>query len=126
TVQGTVLVSFGVYFAGETGDVYGLLFFWVVIYASYFFPWRAVCVHVLAVGVAYAVVLHAQGRPSLPSVAWVITVGTLSVAGALVVILTGRLARALAELTASESESRERGTRLEAVIQSAPIAIVET
>jgi PAS domain S-box-containing protein len=125
TVVGTVLVSNGVYFAGARGEVYGLLYFWVVIYACYFFNWWSACLHLALVATAYAVVLQVQGEQGALSVAWVITVGTLTIAGALILILTGRLAQVLRELMESESESRERGTRLQAVIQSAPVAIIE-
>jgi two-component system, cell cycle sensor histidine kinase and response regulator CckA len=125
TVVGTILVSYGVYFAGANGEIYGLLYFWVVIYACYFFNRWWACFHLALVATAYAAVLQVQGEAGVMSVAWVITVGTLTIAGALILILTGRLAQVLRELTESESESRERGTRLQAVIQSAPVAIIE-
>jgi len=125
SVVGTALVSFGVHFGGARGDVYGLLYFWVVIYACYFFSWRTAVLHMTMVALAYAAVLSAEGERALQSVAWVLTVGTLTIAGVLILILTGRLADAIRELVASEAESRERGTRLAAVIQSAPVAIIE-
>jgi two-component system, cell cycle sensor histidine kinase and response regulator CckA len=124
TIVGTVLVSCGVYFAGARGDVYGLLYFWVVIYAGYFFRWGMATVHLALVAAAYATVLEFESS-SVVSVAWVITVGTLTIATALILILTSRLAEALRGLVESESESQERGTRLEALIQSAPVAIIE-
>jgi PAS domain S-box-containing protein len=125
SVAGTALVSFGVHFGGVRGDVYGLLYFWVVLYACYFFSWRTAALHMAAVALAYAAVLHAQGQQAVESVAWLLTVGTLTVAGTLTLILTGRLADAIRKLMASDAESRERGTRLAAVIQSAPVAIIE-
>ncbi len=125
TALGTVLISFGLYFGGQNAHVYGLLYFWVVIYVSYFFSWRSSALHLLLVGLAYAAVLMARTSPGLTSVGWVITIGTLAVAAALVRLLMARLAAVVDDLVGSEGQARESGDRLRALIEAAPVAIIE-
>jgi PAS domain S-box-containing protein len=125
TVVGTALISLALLFGGQNAHVFGLLYFWVVIYASYFFSARATALHLAVVGGAYAVVLLARTTPGLTSVSWVITIGTLAVAAALILLLTDRLASVVHDLVASEAAARASGDRLGALIDAAPVAIIE-
>jgi two-component system cell cycle sensor histidine kinase/response regulator CckA len=125
TVVGSILISLGLLFGGENSYVYGLLYFWIVIYASYFFATAATMLYLALVGVEYAVVLLARTAPGLSSVTWMITIGTLAVAVALIRLLTSRLAAVIHDLSASEAAARINGDRLRALIEAAPTAIVE-
>jgi two-component system, cell cycle sensor histidine kinase and response regulator CckA len=125
TAAGTGLISLALLFGGHNAHVYGLLYFWVVIYASYFFSARATALHLAIVGAAYAGVLLLRTTPGLTSVSWVITLGTLAVAATLILLLTTRLAAAVGHLVASEAAARATGERLHALIDAAPVAIIE-
>ncbi len=125
TVAGTMLISVALLFGGHDAHVYGLLYFWVVIYVSYFFSAAASALHLALVGAAYAAVLLARTSPGLTSVSWVITIGTLTVAATLILLLTARLAAVVDDLTSSEAAARASGDRLHALIDAAPVAIIE-
>jgi two-component system, cell cycle sensor histidine kinase and response regulator CckA len=125
TAVGTGLISIGLVFGGQNAHVYGLLYFWVIIYASYFFSGRATVLHLALVGAAYAGVLLVRTTPGLTSFSWVITVGTLAIAAALILLLTSRLAAVVDDLVASEAAARDSGERLRAMIEAAPVAIIE-
>src|SRR6185369_15428270 len=77
------------------------------------------------VGAQYAVVLLGRTSPGLSSVTWLITIGTLAVAVALIRLLTSRLAAVIHDLSTSEAAARANGDRLRALIEAAPTAIVE-
>jgi two-component system cell cycle sensor histidine kinase/response regulator CckA len=125
TATGAILISLGLYFGGQDAYVYGLLYFWIVIYASYFFSTPATILYLALVGAEYAIVLLTRTTPGLSSVTWMITIGTLAVAAALIRLLTSRLAAVIHDLTLSEAAARANGDRLRALIEAAPTAIVE-
>jgi two-component system cell cycle sensor histidine kinase/response regulator CckA len=125
TVVGSFLITFGLLFGGTNAYVYGLIYFWIVIYASYFFSTPATMLYLALVGTEYAVVLLGRTTPGLSSVTWLITIGTLAVAVALIRLLTSRLAAVIHDLSASEAAAHASGDRLRALIDAAPTAIVE-
>jgi PAS domain S-box-containing protein len=125
TIVGSSLITLGLLFGGTNAYVYGLIYFWIVIYASYFFSTLATMLYLALVGAQYAVVLLGRTSPGLSSVTWLITIGTLAVAVALIRLLTSRLAAVIHDLSASEAAARASGDRLRALIEAAPTAIVE-
>ena len=125
TVSGSLMITLGLFFGGTNAYVYGLLYFWIVIYASYFFSTPATVLYLGLVGAEYAGVLLARTTPGLSSVTWLITIGTLAGGVALIRLLTSRLAAVIHDLSASEAAARTSGDRLRALIEAAPTAIVE-
>ena len=106
TALGTALVSSALYFGGDGSGFYRLLYVWVVLYAAYFFAWRGVTVQIAVVAVAYAVVLSFAGSPLGP-LAWFLTITTLAVVAALVLLLKGRLEQLLADAREHVESLRE-------------------
>ena len=104
TAAGTSLVACALYFGGDASGFYRLLFVWVILFASYFFSPRDVALHVAFVAVAYGVVLFFGNAAELTLLAWFLTVATLAVVAALVLLLKARLD----QLLAGEREQVER------------------
>jgi diguanylate cyclase (GGDEF)-like protein len=88
---GTVLISSGIYFGGMSPTPQILFYIWNSLFVFYFFSRRAALLHVAFIAAAYALVLVLI-PPAFPPVAnWVITVGTVAVAGVFVYLLKARL-----------------------------------
>jgi PAS domain-containing protein len=120
---GTALVTAGTYYVGHSAHIYAFLYLWVLIFAAYFFGIRALLVQIVAVGLAFAWILDA--RADLTAMAWLIPIGTMMVPVALIYLLSNRLGKALSIATASEEESHHAATRLGALIDAAPVAVIE-
>lgn len=101
----TVLTSLAVYFSGDVTSAYALFYFWACIYAFYFFSWQEALLNVAFVCVNYAVIVATMGAPgddlTNRGVAHhlVMTVGTLTVAGASLIALRGRVDLLFGRLT---------------------------
>ena len=104
TAAGTGLVSSALYFGGESSNFYGLFYFWVALYAAYFFSFRETGLHLALIAAAYGVMLAVADRGAIAPIAWLLTVATLAVITALVILLKTRLEKLLAE----QSEQVER------------------
>ena len=104
TAAGTALISVALFYGGANGTAYRLLYFWVVLYASYFFSPAHVLaqIGVIAAGVGTVLALHKPAGSAM--LIWFILVSTLGIAGGLVVALRARLER----LLASEREQVQR------------------
>ena len=88
---GTVLVSSGIYFGGMSPTPQILFYIWNSLYVFYFFSRFAATLHVAFIAASYALVLVLI-PPAFPPVAnWVLTVGTVAVAGVFVYQLKARL-----------------------------------
>jgi signal transduction histidine kinase len=94
---GAVLVGVCVYYGGESASAYRSMYVWVAVYAVYFFPLRAAVAHIVFALAVYALVLS-ETHAALKEVSWLVTVITISVAGAFVGLLTTALRRVSAEL----------------------------
>jgi len=81
---GTVLIAAACYWSGETQSAFSLFFLWVGLYSFYFFPLRDALMQVLLVALAYGAVLILRSPSSSPVTPWLLSVGTLTVAGVLV------------------------------------------
>src|SRR3954453_17871225 len=107
-VVGTPLVvTRAVYYGHDPSGYYTIWYLWIGVYAFFFFGLRWGLIQMAAVGAAYGWVL-AELSGSTPVARWVVTIGSILVAGLLIDALAGRLR--------SETEaSDKRAANLEAV-----------
>ena len=77
---GTALVTLGVVFTDERTSVYPMFYLWVSITAFYFFSWWAGWLQVGVIAVVFSAVLAYEAPPA-GAEQWVITLGTVVVAG---------------------------------------------
>ncbi|MEA2308906.1 MAG: hypothetical protein QOI65_1192, partial [Thermoleophilaceae bacterium] len=109
---GIGLISLAIQFSGRSSTPFVLFYLWSNVYAWYFFPRKRAAIQLALTGAAYAGVLIlrdpiAMGgttRGLLPvfgagAAWWLITVGTMLVAGVLVASLRGRVDRLILGLT---------------------------
>jgi PAS domain S-box-containing protein len=118
---GITLIAFANYYSSAT--LYSLLFTWAALYAFYFFGTGAALVHLVYIGVAYAVELAIVDARS-PEIRWLLGVGTPLVAGMLIVRMLDRLRAGRAESEERARELRESEARTRQVLDSAPDAFV--
>ncbi len=106
---GTLLVSAGLYFGGTSA--YEFFYFWVALYAAYFFSTRSMALQIAFILVCYPVA-EALGQGAPPSaMRWLLAAATLVVSAGMVSILRRALEHTV--------------ERLEAVIEASPLAIFE-
>ena len=110
-LAGTIVVTRAVYYGHDPSGYYTFWYLWIGVFAFFFFGPRWGVVHVGAVGAAYAWVLTEVSGPT-PVPRWLVTVGSILVAGLLVDGLTTRLRR---ETTAAA----RRASNMEAVSEVA-------
>src|SRR2546423_1126 len=116
---GTALITLAIEFTNARTGVYSMFYIWVSICSFYFLPWGRAVFQVGLVGAAFAAVLALQD-PIAPAEQWVITAGTVVVAGLLVGLLrrgVERLIEDLAEAARTDHArlyAAERAARLEA------------
>jgi diguanylate cyclase (GGDEF)-like protein len=104
---GTAIVTRAVYYGHDPSGYYTIWYLWIGVYAFFFFGLRWGLVQMAVVGAAYGWVLSELGGPT-PVARWVVTIGSILVAGLLVDALAGRLR--------NESDaSARRAANLEAV-----------
>jgi signal transduction histidine kinase len=96
SVAGTALVSVALHFGGSSSAFYRLLYFWVVLYAAYFFSPAHTALQLAVIAVAYAAVLAGEPGSGHGMVVWFLLTSTLAVAAALVTALRTRLEGLLA------------------------------
>ena len=115
----TVLITLGIDFTDERTSVYAMFYLWVSITAFYFLRWSAALAQIALIAVLFAVVLALESPPALEE-QWIITMGTVVVAG----LFVGTLRRGVEQLVANLEEAHrtdharlyaaEREARLEA------------
>ena len=116
---GTLLVTLAIYFTDARTGVYAMFYVWVSISAFYFLAWERGFAQIAFVAAAFAAVLLIE-RPPAGAEEWIITVGTVTVAG----LFVGALRRGVERLIANLAEAArtdharlyaaERAARLEA------------
>jgi diguanylate cyclase (GGDEF)-like protein len=104
---GTAVVTRAVYYGNDPSGYYTIWYLWIGVYAFFFFGLRWGAAQMAFVGLAYGWVLAELGGPT-PVPRWVVTVGSILVAGLLVDALAGRLRR-------ETLSSARRAANLEAV-----------
>ena len=100
----TVLTSCAVYLSGDVTSGYAFFYIWPCIFAFYFFSWREAMLNVVNVCLNYAVVIavmdgSGSGLATGVPHHFVMTVGTLVVAGASLLALRSRVDKLFARLT---------------------------
>ena len=116
---GTLLVTLGITFTDERTSVYSMFYLWVSITAFYFFRWAAGWLQIAVIGVFFAATLIHE-KPPAAEEQWVITLGSVVVAG----LFVGTLRRGVEGLIGEIEEAHrtdharlyaaEREARLEA------------
>jgi diguanylate cyclase (GGDEF)-like protein/PAS domain S-box-containing protein len=116
---GTVLVTFAIDLSDDGSSAYALFYLWVCIYSFYFFS-RAMAIAQLAVlGIAYAIVLEIGPDSPAPGARWLLTMGTLAVAGWLVSNLVETVRERAAEAAARADRLRQAEEKTRAIIETA-------
>src|SRR4051812_24957031 len=108
---GTIIVTRAVYYGHDPSGYYTFWYLWICVYAFFFFGPRWGALHVGFVGAAYAWVLTEVSGPT-PVPRWIVTVGSILVAGLLVDALAARLRR-------ETDAAARRAANLEAVSEVA-------
>jgi diguanylate cyclase (GGDEF)-like protein/PAS domain S-box-containing protein len=116
---GTLLISGVVHFSGTGNSAFAFYYVWVGIYAFYFFPRAWALAQSTLVALCYGALLLFDDLPAeAPAARWLLTIGTMAVAGALIERLSQRVRE-----RAAEAEDRARRVRTE---QARTRAIIET
>jgi diguanylate cyclase (GGDEF)-like protein len=112
-----IVVTRAVYYGHDPSGYYTIWYLWIGVYAFFFFGRTWGLVQMAAVGAAYGWVLTELDGPT-PVARWVVTVGSILVAGLLVDALAGRLrnetdasARRAANLEAVGEVARQLATQ---------------
>ena len=106
-LAGIAVVTRAVYYGHDPSGYYTIWYLWIGVYAFFFFGLRWGLIQMAAVGAAYGWVLAELEGPT-PVARWVVTIGSILVAGLLVDQLAGRLRR-------ETDASARRAANLEAV-----------
>jgi len=90
----TLLVEWAIFASNEQTSPYAAFYFWIAIYAFYFFSRSQAIIQILFIVAVYAAVLAFVEDPtSGPVLRWAITMSALVVAGAMIGVLQERIAR---------------------------------
>ncbi|MEX0745386.1 MAG: diguanylate cyclase [Phycisphaeraceae bacterium] len=90
SVWATLVITAGIYFAGENVAISALFYVWVNEFSFYFYSRVQAVAQLAFIGLCYGVTLVLQAPPDIFT-RWIITMGTLIVAGVLVSALRGRV-----------------------------------
>jgi serine phosphatase RsbU (regulator of sigma subunit) len=115
----SVLITLGINFTDERTSVYAMFYLWVSITAFYFLGWRSAAVQIAFIAALFAGVLAVES-PAAYEEQWIITMGTVVIAG----LFVGTLRRGMEQLFGDLEEAHrtdharlyaaEREARLEA------------
>ena len=90
----TLLVEWAIFASNEETSPYAAFYFWIAIYAFYFFSRRQAILQILFIVAVYAAVLGFVEDPtSAPVLRWAITMSALVVAGAMIGVLQEHITR---------------------------------
>ena len=95
---GTGVVTSGIYFTHQDQSVYAMFYIWVALQAFYFLRPRAAFVQLGIVAAAYGGLMLAQ-TPEGAAERWLVTAGTVFVAGAFISVLKHRNKRLVDQLS---------------------------
>ena len=106
-LAGTAVVTRAVYYGHDPSGYYTIWYLWIGVYAFFFFGLRWGLIQMAAVGAAYGWVLTEIEGPT-PVARWVVTVGSILVAGLLVDALGGTAPQRDGRLRQARREPRGR------------------
>ena len=96
---GTMLIEWTIYSSGESTSAFAMFYFWIAIYAFYFFSRRMAALQLIFIACSYAAVLAViPDAPSPSVVRWAVTTSALVVAGAMIGLLKDRVDRLIGAL----------------------------
>ena len=96
---GTMLIEWTIYSSGESTSAFAMFYFWIAIYAFYFFSRRMAVLQLVFIACSYGVVLAViPDTPSPSVVRWAVTTSALVVAGAMIGLLKDRVDRLIGAL----------------------------
>jgi diguanylate cyclase (GGDEF)-like protein/PAS domain S-box-containing protein len=121
---GTCLITAGIDLSGDGATAYAVFYFWVAIYSFYFFGRIQALAQLAAVAIAYGGVLWLGPASPAPATRWVLTIGTMAVAGLLVASLVDTVRERAAELARRAQRLRRADERTRAIIDTASDAFV--
>lgn len=98
-VGGALLIAGAVYFTHAEGSPYALFFVWTSLYGAYFFSRLRLAAYTAIVAGSYAGVLVILSGSDAPADRWLITIGTMIVCSALVIVLRERIDRLIGSLS---------------------------
>jgi diguanylate cyclase (GGDEF)-like protein/PAS domain S-box-containing protein len=122
---GTLLISLAIHFSGSGNSAFAFYYVWVGIYAFYFLPFAWAIAQSALVAVAYGGLLLFDDLPADATAArWLLTIGTLVVAGSLIERLAARVRDRAAEAEDRAQRVRAEQARARAIIDTANEAYV--
>jgi diguanylate cyclase (GGDEF)-like protein/PAS domain S-box-containing protein len=122
---GTLLISLAIHFSGSGNSAFAFYYVWVGIYAFYFLPFAWAIAQSTLVAVAYGGLLLFDDLPADATAArWLLTIGTLVVAGSLIERLAARVRERAAEAEDRAQRLRAEQARTRAIIETANEAYV--
>jgi diguanylate cyclase (GGDEF)-like protein/putative nucleotidyltransferase with HDIG domain len=95
---GSTLITGVAYFSGESPSPLVFFYLWIFLYASYFLTRREAALQILYVGVAYGALLLARPPTSGVPAWWLVGMGTLLVAAALIMTMRVRVESLISRL----------------------------
>ena len=119
---GTAVVSLDIYFSGTVRTDDEMFYLLVAFYAFYFLPLRLAVLELGLVGAGYAAALVLRSEPD-GSTRWLITMGTLSVAGVLTSRLVGQLEAWVARTREREAALRHAEERFRSAFEDAAVGM---
>ena len=124
-VAGTLLIASAVHFSGTGNSAFALYYVWVGIYGFYFLPRAWAIAQSAFVAVVYGALLLFDDLPAdAPAARWLLTVGTLIVAGTLIERLVDRVRDRAQEAEDRAQRLRAEQNRARAIIDTANEAYV--
>jgi signal transduction histidine kinase len=122
---GTGLIGVCVALQGRDASLYGLMYVWAGLYAFYFFTTLAAIAHVAWAAASFAAILATRDVATVPEAWWLMTTGTMVIAGILVGRLSGQVRRqsaALAERRITKERERRALEINDNIVQSLTVA----
>ncbi|MGH3103067.1 MAG: ATP-binding protein [Gaiellaceae bacterium] len=102
----TALTTVALYFGGQAAGAYTVFYVWPVLYAFFFYRPAGAALQLGLVGAGFALVLALPGASNVRPVHAIVTLGTLAVAGIIILMLKVRLVGLVGGLRAAEARYR--------------------
>jgi len=121
---GSAMITGAVYYAGEGSTAFAMYYIWAGLYTFYFFSRRLAFAEVALAAAAYAAVLE-WGVPAEDAVGrWLVTTGTVIVAGTFVARLSEAVRERAAEAARRAEHLHEAERRTRAILETANEAFI--
>lgn len=118
----SALITGGILMGGASGSAFPLFFFWVVLYAFFFYGFAGASFQLAVVAGAYSLVLALPGSHGLGPVHAALTLGTLATAGVAVLVIKRRLLKLLDGIVASQAALGQSEEKYRDLVEQLPLA----